>query len=227
MEKREVKFGDWINAGFKLFQENALVLILASLVAMVLSGVTSGVLAGPMLAGMVIIIRGLQQKQEPKPEVGDIFKGFQFFVPSFLLFLFLVVASFVVMAIQGFIPCIGFILFMFYAIIVNAFVLFAIFFIVDKKMDCVAAVKASFEVITSNLWPFMGFSVVVGVIGSVGTLFCGIGSVITIPIAFCIVAVAYEEITQGSEPVAIEAEATEIKQDDTPAEKPESPTSGE
>jgi len=48
MEDAEVKFGEWIENGFRLYKENFATLVLASLIAVVLSAVTVGVLAGPM-----------------------------------------------------------------------------------------------------------------------------------------------------------------------------------
>ena len=51
-----VKFGEWIEAGFSLYKENFVVLVLANLIAAILSAVTLGILAGPMFAGLIIII---------------------------------------------------------------------------------------------------------------------------------------------------------------------------
>ena len=48
MEKVEVKFGEWIEKGFNLYKENIATLILATIVAILLSAVTLGILAGPV-----------------------------------------------------------------------------------------------------------------------------------------------------------------------------------
>ena len=69
MEKVEVKFGEWIENGFNLYKDNFGILVLASLVAVVLSAVTIGVLAGPMFAGVLLITLGLFDKQDPNPEL--------------------------------------------------------------------------------------------------------------------------------------------------------------
>ena len=53
MDEVEVKFGEWIEKGFNLYKENFGILVLASLIAVVLSTLTVGVLAGPMFAGVV------------------------------------------------------------------------------------------------------------------------------------------------------------------------------
>ncbi len=76
MNKVQVKFGEWIESGFNLYKNNFVILVLASLVAVILSVVTFFVLAGPMIAGFLLITMALFDNQEPKPEVGDLFKGF-------------------------------------------------------------------------------------------------------------------------------------------------------
>ena len=75
--KVEVKFGDWIQAGFNLWKDNLALLIVAALIAILLSCVTVGILAGPMMAGLIMISLALVDKKEPKPQSGDVFQGFQ------------------------------------------------------------------------------------------------------------------------------------------------------
>jgi hypothetical protein len=50
MEKVEVKFGEWIEEGFNLYKANFGPLVLASLLAILLSSVSFGILTGPMMA---------------------------------------------------------------------------------------------------------------------------------------------------------------------------------
>ena len=107
MEKVEVKFGEWLEKGFQLYKENIITLILATLIALVLTAATFGVLAGPMLAGVLIITLTLHDKKEPKPEVGTLFKGFNYFLNSFLFVLVWTLAFLFASIIVGLIPCIG------------------------------------------------------------------------------------------------------------------------
>ena len=68
MEKVQVKFGEWIESGFTLYKENIGLLIAVSAIALVISSVTVGILAGPMLAGVILITLKLIDKEEPKPQ---------------------------------------------------------------------------------------------------------------------------------------------------------------
>jgi hypothetical protein len=199
MSKVDVKFGDWIQKGFDLYKANLGVLILANLLAVVVSLFTVGILAGPMAAGVILVTLALLDKKEPKPEVGDVFKGFGYFLPSFLFFLLLMVAILVGSIILGVIPCLGQILSLLYVYGIQALVMFALYNIVDKKMELMPAIQASVNLVKLNFWPFLGFAVVAAILGSVGCIACGIGVVVTAPLYYCILAVAYRE-TGGSAP---------------------------
>ncbi len=63
MDTKEVKFGEWMSQSFDLFKENIGALILISLVAQLLTGISSGILTGPMLAGLALVTLQLVDKQ--------------------------------------------------------------------------------------------------------------------------------------------------------------------
>jgi hypothetical protein len=194
MEKVEVKFGEWFEEGFNLYKENIVTLILASLVALLLSTVTLGILAGPMFAGLIFITLGLFDKTDPKPETGSLFKGFDYFLNSFLFIIVWGVAVTVASLILSFVPCIGWLASMFVTYCAMAFLMFGLFLIVDKRMDFWLASMESYNKVKTNFLPFLGLSVVTGIIGSIGAIACGIGVVVTVPIQTCILTVAYRDI---------------------------------
>jgi len=189
-----VKFGEWINAGFTLYRENFVVLVLASLIATILSAVTLGILSGPMFAGLIIITLACLDKKEPKAEIGDIFKGFEYFLDSFLFVIIWGAISIAITLLLNLIPCAGQIISMFVSIIISTIVMFGIFLIVDRKMNFWPASLASINLVKTNFFPFAGLLIVAGVLGYIGVLACGIGLIITMPIGACIIAVAYRDL---------------------------------
>jgi MFS family permease len=197
MQKLQVKIGEWIEKGFNLYKANFGLLVLASIIAVVLSVVTVGILAGPMIAGLALVILELLDRQEPKPEVGKVFKGFDYFVHSFLYFIVWGIAIIIGSIILGVIPCIGQLAAIFFVYAAQAFLMFGVFLIVDKHMDFWPASMESINTIRSNFWPFFGLSLLAGIIGSIGAIALGIGIVLTIPIQGCILAVAYREVFDG------------------------------
>ena len=207
MEKVEVKFGEWFDKGFSLYKENLGTLVLASLIALVLSAVTLGILAGPMLAGIILITLGFFDKKEPKPEVGNVFKGFDYFLNSLLFVVVWGVAVLVVSFILALIPCIGQLASLCVIYVVQAFLMFGLFLIVDKRMEFWPASMESFDKVKTNFWPFLGLSVVTSIIASIGAIACGIGVAITAPIQACVLTVAYRDVFGEEERPATVEEA--------------------
>ena len=69
------KFGDWIKEGFIIYKDNLGVLILSSLIAVLLMVVTVGILSGPMLAGLIMIVLRLRDGKQPPRWRGMSFRG--------------------------------------------------------------------------------------------------------------------------------------------------------
>jgi len=68
MDPIPVKFGEWFEKGFALYKQNIVPLILASLIALVLGTATLGILAGPMLAGLFLMVLAFHDGREPRPD---------------------------------------------------------------------------------------------------------------------------------------------------------------
>ena len=195
MDEVEVKFGEWIEKGFNLYKENFGTLVLASLIAVVLSTVTVGVLAGPMFAGMLLITFGLLDKKGP--DVGTLFKGFEYFLNSFLFVVIWGIAAFVASIVVGLVPCIGQLASFFIVFVAHALLMFGLFLIVDRGSEFWPASVESFNKVKTSFWPFLGFSIVSNIIGSIGVIACGVGVIFTLPIQACILTVAYREVFGG------------------------------
>ncbi len=202
MQKTQVKLGEWIEAGFNLYKNNFTTLVLAALIALVLSTVSIGILTGPMIAGLIIIALQLLRKTEPKPEAGAVFKGFSYFLNSFLFTLIWGIAILIGSLLLGWFPIIGQLLSLFFVYAAQAFLMFGLYLIVDKQMDFWPASQLSIQTVKTNFWPFLGLAAIASIIGSIGALAFGIGVVLTIPIQICILAVAYQEVFDDVRPSA-------------------------
>lgn len=201
----DVKFGEWIEKGFNLYKDNFAVLVLATLIAVILSAVTFFVLAGPMMAGVLLITLSLLDRKEPKPQVGDVFKGFDYFLNSFLFVIVWGVGLGIIGLILFLIPCVGMLVAIALFFAAQAFLMFGPFLIVDKQMDFWPASMESFNKVKTNFWPFLALALVAGIIGGIGQIACGIGIVLTLPIQVCILAVAYREVYSDAKAPADDA----------------------
>ena len=188
-----VKFGEWIQQGWELYKANIGAWIVASLLAIVISVATLGILSGPMMAGLAWMALVLVDRKEPKLQMGDVFKGFDYFLQSFLFYL---VWGVIMLAISviSLIPCIGALVVIVVSIALETALMFGMFLIVDKKMEFWPASMLSLNVVKPNFFPFLGLLVVAMLIGQVGMIACGIGVIVTMPIAVCILAVAYRNV---------------------------------
>lgn len=194
MEPVRVNLGEWFEKGFRLYRENIMKLIPAAFIALILSVTSVGILAGPMLSGMLIISLVLLRGQHPKPEIFDIFKGFRFFINAAVFVLgwglLICAGSLILLAIPG----IGQLVVLFFIYSAQAFLMFGPFLIVDQDMDFLRATITSFNTVKGNFWPFLSVSAVAGVIGSIGCIAFGIGIIVTVPLQICILTVAYEAV---------------------------------
>jgi uncharacterized membrane protein len=202
MQKTEVNLVQWIEAGFNLYKNNFTTLVLAALIALVLSTVTIGILTGPMIAGLIIITLQLLRQAEPKPEVGAVFRGFRYFLNTFLFVLIWGIAILVASLMVGWFPIIGQLVSLFVVYAAQAFLMFGLYLIVDKEMDFWPASQKSIHTVKTNFWPFFGLAAIASIIGSIGALAFGIGIVLTFPIQICILTVAYQEIFSEAKPAA-------------------------
>ena len=197
MDKVEVKFGEWIERGFNLYKKHFGLLFLASLVGGILSAVSLFILAGPMMAGIVLICLKLHDGEAPRPEVGTLFRGFDFFLQSALFLGVWSLGLFVVQGVLLTVPCIGQLAGLCLAVAAWTFLMFGLFLIVDRKMEFWPASMESFNIVKTNFWPFLGLSLIASIIGSIGAILCGIGLALTLPVYYCIMTVAYREIFSG------------------------------
>lgn len=219
------KFGDYIKEGFDLFKENAAVLILASLIALAIATVSLGILAGPMMAGLIIIILRIKDGDPQQPTAGDVFQGFQYFLPTFLYVVVWTLILIIPMLILAFIPCLGPILMICLSLAAAAFLMFSFFLIVDQKMDFWSASMASFAKVKESFFPYLGISAVAMLIGQLGSIACGIGVIATMPIQWAILAVCYRDVFGPGQAPAPAAPAQETKPPQPPAAPVDPPTS--
>jgi uncharacterized membrane protein len=189
-----VDIADALRKGYDLYKENISTLLIATLLAAIISVLSIGILAGPMLAGVTLLTLGLIDRREPKPQIGDIFKGFSFFLPSLVFVILLIVASLAGQFILGLIPVLGFLLSTLFSMALSTVVMFTIFYIVDRKMEVVAAIQQSFDTVKQNFWIFLGLNIVASVVSSLGVIACVIGIIVTLPMYYCTLAVVYRDL---------------------------------
>ncbi len=189
-----IKFSEWIQDGFALYKQSIGIWIGASALAVLISLVSFGLLAGPLMAGLSWMALAMADRKTPAPQVGDVFKGFDWFLQSFLFHIVWGILLMAVSFVLNFIFCIGTVLSIAVNVAVSTAIMFGLFLIVDRKLDFWPASLASWEAVKPRLFPMLGLYVVSAVIGLCGLIACGIGVIATLPIMVCILAVAYRDV---------------------------------
>lgn len=124
------------------------------------------------------------------PQIGDVFKGFDFFLQALLLFL--VVG--VVFAAASRIPVVG----MVAPTLLFPLVMFSMCLLVDKKMEFWPAIQTSYEKAKGEYVSLLVLSLLAGLIASVGALLCVVGIILTAPFGAIVTVVAYRHLFEDA-----------------------------
>lgn len=207
MAEVTLDIGNEFSRGWKLFQANMVLLILAGLIGGVLSLVTCGVLSGPMMAGLFLIIRRLQKNDPVKPEAGDIFKGFDYFLQSFLFVFLLLLVSAILTLVVHLVPILGQLVSFVISLFTGSLVLWGVSFVVYQKMTAIDVLKKLIDGVTGGTFILpLVFGLLASLLSSAGIVACGIGVLFTYPFACCCLASAYETLFDGGD-IAPQAQA--------------------
>lgn len=196
-----VKFEAWIKAGFALWKEHLLLLVAAGFFTAALGMASLLILAGPLWAGVSLLTLRMVDRPDHKEDrhldlgdAGDIFDGFQFFLPALLLFFSFFIAYYLVFQFLYLFPL---------GIVAGAALLgfanLCMLLLADHRLDFWSTCGRGFDMVRNNLWHLPVFLVVSGGVSLSGVMALGIGLVVTWPLGLCVTAVAYREISAAAE----------------------------
>ena len=186
-----VQTGRWIHVGWEMVKADLGNFVLLALVFSLLSGMVPMVIQGPLFAGFHIYC--MKKMFDRRAEFADLFKGFNYFVPT--LVASLLISLFVAL---------GTLLCIIPGLVVAAMYKFTYLFIFDKRMDFWPAMQASHAVVKNDYVGFTLFLVLLGLINLLGVLCCIVGVFITIPLSVAAITAAYRDIV-GFETSTVEA----------------------
>jgi uncharacterized membrane protein len=171
--------GRWIGEGWELVKADMGTYVLISLIFFLLNGVPF--IQGALIAGFHIYT--MKRLMQRPAEFGDLFKGFNFFVPT-------LVASLLI----GLFTFFGTLLCIIPGLVVAAMYKFTYLFIVDKRMDFWPAMEASHAVVKQDYFGFTMFLLLAVLVNILGLLCCVVGLLVSIPVTIAAITVAYKEI---------------------------------
>ncbi len=165
--------------------------MLISLIFVLVNSVASVVTQGPLQLGFHLYVT--KRLFNKRAEVGDLFKGFDFFLPAFVSALLIGVFCF-----AGTLLCI------IPGLVVASMYKFTYLFILDKRMDFWPAMQASHDVVKNDYFGFTIFLLAMAGVNILGALCCIVGLFVTVPMSIAAITVAYQE-TVGFDQRTIDA----------------------
>jgi uncharacterized membrane protein len=178
--------GRWIGAGWEIVKADLWNYVLLALVSSIISAAVPIILQGPMIAGFHIFT--MKKLLGRRAEFGDLFTGFNFFVPTLVATILIAVFT-----------TLGTLLCIIPGLVIAAMYKFTYLFIVDKRMDFWPAMQASHAVTKQDYFGFTWFLVALFLINLLGVICCVVGVFVTIPITYAAITIAYRE-TVGFDP---------------------------
>jgi uncharacterized membrane protein len=173
--------GRWISAGWKMVTADLGNFMLVTLVFVLVNSVASIVTQGPLQVGFHSFCT--KKLYNRRAEIGELFKGFDFFLPAFVAAL--LISIFV---------CFGALLCIIPGLVVASMYKFTYLFIFDKRMDFWPAMQASHDVVKNDYFGFTIFLLAMAGINILGFLACIVGLLVTIPVSVVAITIAYQEL---------------------------------
>lgn len=177
-----------ISRGWALVRDNMSVFIGATLLAWLIS---VGLAFVPVLGWIIgFVLLGsldymyLRRMRGETVLIGDVFAGFN------LAFLNLAMVGLV----KWLLTTLGLILCIIPGIYLAVCYVFAIPLVIDKKMDFWPAMEVSRQVVHQHWWSTLALVIVLALVAFSGFLLCGVGEIVTIPIASAAFMYVYEDL---------------------------------
>ena len=181
--------GHWVGAGWDIVKTDMGNYVLLALVFIVLNAMVPMILQGPLMAGFQIYC--LKRLMGRQTDFGDLFKGFNFFVPALVASLVIALFTF-----AGTLFCI------IPGLVIAAMYKFTYLFIVDKRLDFWPAMQASHNVVRNDYFGFTMFLILLFLVNVLGAVCCIVGILVSVPVTFAAITVAYQELV-GFDPQTV------------------------
>ena len=172
--------GKAIEDAWRLFVKDVAALIVGVLLALILSVVSLGILAGPLMGGVFMMVSRRVREGRPA-QIGDIFGKFDRFGSLFGAFWVL-----------GIITFIGYLFFIIPGLLLSAIWFYVFLFIVDRDMSMGEAMTASRELVMRNgLWLHVAVVLLIAIVSAIVGHITGIGFLLTYPLTITLVTAMY------------------------------------
>jgi|SRR5215471_8337633 len=181
--------GRWLGEAWNLVTADLGAYVVIALLFFLLNSVPF--LQGALIAGFHVYT--MKKLMGRRAEIGDFFKGFNFFIPTLVATILIGIFTFL-----GTLACI------IPGLVIAAMYKFTYLFVIDKRMDFWQAMQASHAVVKNDYFGFTMFLILAFLVNLLGLCCLVVGLLVTIPMTFAAITVAYREIV-GFDPRTAES----------------------
>ncbi|MBT8466628.1 MAG: hypothetical protein HKN97_17195 [Myxococcales bacterium] len=169
-----------LRESWALFKDDLVLYLVATLLVFVISAVTLGICAGPMIVGFIQLVRKRMRSQEGTAT--DVFDGFSEFG-----------ASLIAMILIGFGVFIGSMLLVLPGLIFGFITAFTFHAIALDGLGATSAIGQSYALIKENLAPSFALLLIVAVLNAIGGSII-FGSLLATPFSLIVMTIAYQRL---------------------------------
>jgi uncharacterized membrane protein len=183
----QANVGSWFSRAWQIVSADLTTFVFLALIYVAIIGVASSTVIGgflvdgPLTVGFFIIIFN---KFRGKPiNIGDIAKGFDYFVAAMLSSILISVFA-----------AIGFVFCIIPGIIISALYVLTPAFIAEKNLDFWEAMETARKTASAHVFELSIFILLIFMVNLAGLLACVVGLLVTIPLTFVATAIAYDDL---------------------------------
>ena len=186
-----IRLGEWLTGGWQIYKENWALMSVATLLGILVSACTLGILAGPMLMGLFAM--AFKTMRGEQPVMNDLFNFRGRFLQAFLTFLIFFVAN---VALSGLGQASQLFNLIHLAItpIITIMLSMTMAHSLERRGDVVTSINDVVRTVFSNNWfSWWLVGVVMSAITTGGFFACGVGGLVTLPWMVCVGSAAYRD----------------------------------
>lgn len=189
-----------IRESFNLYCRNFGTIFLATLLVAVGCMISVGILAGPLVGGMLMLC--LKRMRGEAAGLGEIFSYFNKFVPTFIIVMALWLTMLITAGL-GAIPVIGYLIQLVIGPAAMLVFVVAVGLVVERNVEPIAALKKAFDYFMTNPLIIWFYSFIISFLSACGAFLFLVPVILTMPLGMTGMVIAYQELV-GSEIIMLE-----------------------
>ena len=200
------EIGSCFKRGFDVYKKNFVPICVGMFLAGLIGTLSCGICTGALFCGLIAMILKAMRADNAELKIGDVFQGFsKYFLPALAGLIVLGLINQIAITVLTCIPVIGWLALIPASAALGAAMVWSLFLVTDQGATAGEAITVPLKLLgDKRFWSVVLVSFLASLAGCLGLIACGIGVLVTMPFAYCVIAAAFEEAYAGGAPAANE-----------------------